>query len=237
MTASLDLGVHLTLTSEWEGYRWRADLDCEPQLGPARRRRLSAAPMPAPCARQLVPEAAEIEMRAQIDRALAAGIDATHIDTHMGAALVPELLAIYLQPRPRVQAAGAAAPRPGELSGPSRPWPESTRSPMSSAVAELEKAGVPIVDHFRMTPGVPSDEAPAAYRNLLATLPQASPSWPFTAMPPGDIEAIVPPRAHWRTDEHRLFASGAPQRWVDEMGIVRVGYRRLRDLYRSAVSG
>ena len=87
-----------------------------------------------------------------------------------------------------------------------------------------------------MTPGVPSDEAPAAYRNLLATSPQASPSWPFTAMLRATSRAIVPPRAHWRTDEHRLFASGAPQRWVDEMGIVRVGYRRLRDLYRSAVA-
>ena len=93
---SLDLGVHLTLTSEWEGYRWRAISTASRSSGlldddgylPRRCRPLRA---------QLVPEAAEVEMRAQIDRALAAGIDATHIDTHMGAALVPELLAIYLR--------------------------------------------------------------------------------------------------------------------------------------------
>jgi hypothetical protein len=229
---SLDLGVHLTLTSEWECYRWRAISTASRSSGlldddgylPRRCRPLRA---------QLVPEAAEIEMRAQIDRALAAGIDATHIDTHMGAALVPELLAIYLR-LGREYKLPVLLPR--DLAsyldrldlGPVDP------QPFASAVAELEKAGVPIVDHFRMTPGVPSDEAPAAYRNLLATLP---PGLAFVALhcnAPGDIEAIVPPRAHWRTDEHRLFASGAPQRWVDEMGIVRVGYRRLRDLYRSA---
>ena len=36
-------------------------------------------------------------MRAQIERALQAGIDVTHLDTHMGAALVPELAEIYVQ--------------------------------------------------------------------------------------------------------------------------------------------
>jgi hypothetical protein len=43
--------------------------------------------------------------------------------------------------------------------------------------------------------------------------------------------------AEWRTDEYRLFGSGEPQRWTEEMGIARASYRRLRDLYRSALAG
>ena len=35
-------------------------------------------------------------MRAQIEAALAAGIDITHLDTHMGAAAAPEFAEIYL---------------------------------------------------------------------------------------------------------------------------------------------
>ena len=42
--------------------------------------------------RHMVPEAAETELRAQIERAITAGIHPTHIDAHMAAAMLPELL-------------------------------------------------------------------------------------------------------------------------------------------------
>ncbi len=40
---------------------------------------------------------AEAEMRAQIERALAMGFDLTHIDTHMGTVLRPDLAKVYLK--------------------------------------------------------------------------------------------------------------------------------------------
>jgi predicted glycoside hydrolase/deacetylase ChbG (UPF0249 family) len=42
--------------------------------------------------RHLVPEAAEAELRTQIERARLAGINPTHIDAHMAAAMLPKLL-------------------------------------------------------------------------------------------------------------------------------------------------
>ncbi len=45
----------------------------------------------------LKPAAAVAELRAQIEMVRAAGVDFTHIDTHMGAALLPELLAQYVE--------------------------------------------------------------------------------------------------------------------------------------------
>src|SRR5512138_455136 len=88
--SQLDLGVHLTLTSEWASYRWAPISTVSRRSGLIDGsgyfwRRL---PMLGP---KVVPEAAEAEMRAQIERALAAGIDVTHLDTHMGAALLPAL--------------------------------------------------------------------------------------------------------------------------------------------------
>ena len=73
-----------------------ADLDREPRLGAARRRRLHVARRAGAqgAGRSL---GGRDELRAQIERALASGIDATHLDTHMGAAAVPELSAIYLR--------------------------------------------------------------------------------------------------------------------------------------------
>jgi chitin disaccharide deacetylase len=228
---TLDLGVHLTLTSEWEGYRWRALSTADPASGlldedgclPRRCRPLRA---------RLVPEAAEIEMRAQIDRALASGIDVTHLDTHMGAALSPELLAITLN-LGRDYRLPVLLPRDIASYLDRLDLGPVEREPYLHAVAGLDAAGFPVVDHFRMTPGVSSAEAPNAYRDLLTTLPAGLTYVALHCNMPGDIETIVPPRAHWRTDEHALFSSGAPAGWIAEAGIVRIGYRALRDLMRA----
>ena len=92
-----DLGLHLTLTSEWKYYKWMPvsgkekvpslvnskgyfynDLDSLGKLGK--------------------PGEVEIELRAQIERAMQAGINVTHLDAHMGCAFFnKEFLKIYLK--------------------------------------------------------------------------------------------------------------------------------------------
>ena len=230
---SLDLGVHLTLTSEWPMYRWgplstvsRASGLIDDQ-GYFPRNCLLLRPT-------LNVEAAEIELRAQIDRALDAGIDATHLDTHMGAALVPELVEVYLRLGreyrlpvllPRELDSYTGVLRMGEI-------PEGIHA---RALAQLDTAGLPVFDRFRMTPGVPSAEADATYRTMIDGLPPGATFFALHCNAPGDIEAIVPPRAHWRTDEYRLFGSGAPRRWMEEAGIRAIGMREVRDLWRVAL--
>src|SRR5690606_30508267 len=82
-TPQANLGPHLTLTSEWKHYKW----------GPVAGR--TAVPGLCDPLGYFWPgvqavykhsnvEEAETEIRAQIDMALAAGIDVTHIDSHMG---------------------------------------------------------------------------------------------------------------------------------------------------------
>jgi predicted glycoside hydrolase/deacetylase ChbG (UPF0249 family) len=92
-----DLGLHLTLTSEWETYRWGsvAPADKVPSLLD------SAGTFPNDeklvAARAKVVEV-ERELRAQIDRALALGIRPTHLDSHMGSLFTtPELIAVYVK--------------------------------------------------------------------------------------------------------------------------------------------
>ena len=78
-----DLGLHLTLTSEWKTYRWGPveSKDKVPSL-------LDPSgylwPEVEPAVRHIKPEEAEREIRAQIERALAMGIHPTHLDSHMG---------------------------------------------------------------------------------------------------------------------------------------------------------
>ncbi len=81
------IGVHLTVTSEWAGYRWGPLTDA-PSLRAAdgRMHRTSEAvhgAVRAAGARGLAELRAELT--AQVDQALAWGIDVTHLDAHMGA--------------------------------------------------------------------------------------------------------------------------------------------------------
>ena len=92
-----DLGIHLTLTSEWKTYRWGpvAAQDQVPSLlDPAGYLWAEAGPVGS----HAKPEEAEREVRAQIEHALKAGIKLTHIDNHMGSLFqTPALLAVYLK--------------------------------------------------------------------------------------------------------------------------------------------
>ena len=89
-----DLGLHLTLTAEWQTFRW----------GPVTPRTLVPS-LVGPdgffystteeFARHAKVEEVEIEVRAQIERAKSVGLDPTHLDAHMHALYAtPQLFAV-----------------------------------------------------------------------------------------------------------------------------------------------
>jgi predicted glycoside hydrolase/deacetylase ChbG (UPF0249 family) len=90
-----DIGLHLTVTSEWSGCRWgplspRAAVsslcDSDGYLWPTTRMFASRAKSAE----------IEIELRAQFERALCSGVFPTHVDCHLHALDIrPELLALY----------------------------------------------------------------------------------------------------------------------------------------------
>ncbi|MEC3909054.1 ChbG/HpnK family deacetylase [Sphingobium sp. CR2-8] len=93
MFDGLPVGVHLTLTSEHAGYRWRS------LTGGASLRDASGF-LPATTATALSQQDLDevrAECRAQVDTAIAWGVDVTHIDTHMDVLHANQaLFAIYL---------------------------------------------------------------------------------------------------------------------------------------------
>ena len=78
-----DLGLHLTLTSEWNLFRWGPVLskDRVPSL---LTRDGYLQPTETEAASRADAREAEAEIRAQIERAKALGIQPTHLDSHMG---------------------------------------------------------------------------------------------------------------------------------------------------------
>lgn len=232
---ALDLGVHLTLNSEWTtGYRW-GPLSTRDQASGLidgegwfwHRPPMTLATMNA--------AAAQMELRTQVEHACRAGLDFTHLDAHMGAALMEPLLSTYIE-------LGFAHNVPVLLPRAEDSYTRSlnltTLPPEQWAdlVADVEARGMPLVDAFRITPGYEpgADEGGRAdlYERILRDLPAGITFFSLHANAPGEIEVINPPRAHWRTFEYAWFQSAAVRELLAAEGIVPIGYRALRDLMR-----
>ena len=223
---SLDLGIHLTLTSEWQHYRWR------PLSTTSRASGLidedgylwrDTASFRA----HLVPEAAEAELRAQIERASAAGIKPTHIDAHMAAAMLPELIEMHVR---LAVDYGVVPVLPRAI----RWAPE--RASYAEAVARLDAAGLPVIDHFRGTLPVEADVVEQRYKETIEGLSPGVTLFARHATVPGEIETIAPEHAGWRTREYALFASGAIGEWLAAGDITPIGYRDIQRVWRETAA-
>jgi hypothetical protein len=93
----VDIGLHLTFTSEWQSYRW----------GPVSPRALVPSlvgpdgyfyPNAQEFAKHAKLDEVELEIRAQMERALAMGLEPSHLDAHMHSLYVtPDLFRVMLK--------------------------------------------------------------------------------------------------------------------------------------------
>lgn len=222
-----DVGVHLTLTSEWDACRWGPLSGPEPDLVDAEgyfHRRNEEA-------RQAAPAAVARELRAQLERALAWGLDVTHLDAHMGAAawppFLPDLVALaaeygvpplYL----RHGAAGWEALGFG---------PEEAQQAAQLGQA-LEARGFPLVDHLRMLPLDVGGDHAALTLELARELPPGITH--FILHPASDTPELRAVARDWpaRVANFEAFRSPELRGELEALGIRLSGYRPLRDLFR-----
>jgi chitin disaccharide deacetylase len=92
----LDAGIHLTLTAEWDLYKWDGIMPSD-QITSLLDSNKYFYPSVEALGKSAKGQEAEKELCAQIDKVIASGINPTHLDTHMGSVLAnPELLKVYL---------------------------------------------------------------------------------------------------------------------------------------------
>jgi len=227
---SLDLGVHLTLNSEWPHYRW----------GPVASRDRVASLLDAQgflprtqveVAKKAKPEEVEIELRAQIEAALAAGIDVTHLDSHMGTVLFPPFVGIYakLASEYRVPAFAArpdaAVLKQAGLAGFERI--------LRGAMEQMEAAGMPVLDAVDLFSLDFEVGAGVAHTSTRLDRIGAGITYLIThpAKDGGEIRAISPD-SHARIFEHEFYGSARGKDEFAKRGIKTVGMRAMRDLMR-----
>lgn len=223
----LDVGVHLTLTSEWDACRWAPVSTVSRASGLIDGDGYFWRDV-ASLRRHLVPEAAEAEMRAQVERALAAGLVPTHVDAHMAAAMLPELLDAHVR---LARDFGLMPILPRSIT-----WaPDPAR--YAAVVAALDRAGAPVVDHCRGTLAVDADGLEDGWSALVSALPPGITHLALHCTQPGDFAAMAPGHDGWRTREYDLFARGFVRDLCAAHGVGVTSTRALQARWREHLAG
>jgi chitin disaccharide deacetylase len=217
----MDLGVHLTLTAEFDSVRWR------PLTGVADNGLCGADGYfwhRVADARKADPAAVEAELRAQIETAYAAGIDVTHLDSHMGTVWHPEFFDIFVK-------LGREYRLPiGITRDMARMGADDER--LQAALDGLVAEGHPEFLTYVTTPFSQPTATEPHYRKMFASLTPGLHFGAFHFTRPGDME-FFSPDIKLRTTEYDMFRDGTAKRLLDEAGITLAGLREYRDAMRA----
>lgn len=225
----IDMGVHATLNAEWEIYRW----------GPVSTREADSGLMDADgyfhqwhpgVYQNAKPEAVAVEVNAQIEKALAAGIDVTHVDSHMGTIINPRFIQSYVQ-------AAAIRLLPNMLSrvgsiGIDMMGTE-TRIANTPILGQLEAMGTPMVDAILSMPLEHSDDHIEVAKKLFGEVPAGITH--FILHPSIDTQELRAIAPDWRARvaNYNAFMSDELKKFIESQDIKLIGYRQIREALRS----
>jgi chitin disaccharide deacetylase len=217
-------GLHLAQTSEWQKYRWGpvASRDQVPGLIDPDGYFWHETPQ---VYSKATPAEALIESRAQIRKALAAGVDVTHLDSHMGVLqYLPAYLEVYLQLAVEFDLPVRMASQAAFDAGGFPQW--------RSRFAEK---GILFTDDFIHDMKYDgADGVKGWWMKRLAELkPGVTEIFIHAGQPTEELKNIT---GSWavRSAEYEAFTHDAEIRaLLEQQGVRRIGYRVIRDLQRS----
>ena len=226
----VDMGVHATLNCEWAPYRWGALSPRGPQSGLLDTDGYLHNTVAAVLA-HATPEEVSNELKAQINTTLQAGIDITHIDSHMGTILTPNYFQDYIQ-QGIANRVPSMLPRTTAVGVESMGATDEQLQSLGPVLDQLESQGYPLIDGIMMMPlDQPEGQLEIAKR-MLSQLPVGVTHFIFhPAMDTPEIRAICP---DWpsRVANYHTFMNPEIQSFLKQENIHPIGYRALRDAMR-----
>ncbi|MCK4848248.1 MAG: polysaccharide deacetylase family protein [Candidatus Heimdallarchaeota archaeon] len=226
-----DIGVHLTLTAEYETYRWRALSSVNPSSG-LLSNDLCLWKTSEEAVEHISQEAAEQEMRAQIDYAIQSGIDITHIDSHMGTVINPKFLPSYLS-LAREYKIPAFFPRLNSEEISALGFGEYTEI-FLNLIDTLEAEGFPLMDQMIIDTG---GEYPDKVQYYCERFKKIKPGLTHFLFHPAkmnpELQSITPKTAKWRNQDYEAFTNPLIRQCVEEFDLHVIGYREIREVFRN----
>lgn len=210
-----DIGVHLTLNAEHASYRWGPVTHAPSLLS-------GEGGFPRDLDdlwEHADPDEVYRELTAQVSRAIAWGIDVTHLAPHLTAiTLRPEFFGIYLDVATEFRL-------PVRL--PSTVSAEQAGFPFRKLAAEQ---GVLFPDHFD------HDWRAGSRERVLSALASLEPGVTELHVQPAidtlEVRALTPHAEQW-IDDLAFVTDDALRTAIDDAGAVLIGYRELRDAMRA----
>jgi len=224
-TPHADLGVHLTLNAEWDRYKWGPVLGRTDVPSLTDERGYLWPDLASVFAHDRLDEV-ELELEAQIEKALASGIDVTHLDCHMGPLhLRPDYHRIYLK-------LAAVYRLPIRLTS----RRVMRQLGMADIVADLDCNGILYPDHF-VHPGPKNlEETESFWAGLLRNLkPGISEIYCHPALAREELKACARDFSQ-RQRDFDFFTAESTRRLLKDEGIELIGYRLLRDKMNKSLS-
>lgn len=221
-----DVGVHCTLNSEWDNFRWGALSTRDAASG-----LLDAGgyffPKSATTQENANPDAVEMELTAQAERALAAGLNITHMDSHMLTLFHERLLPPYLRVAEKYRL-------PAFLLRPDHKFMPELSDEVRTMLRDAEARGMPVFDHFdSLSLRDAENRLQEAQRALNGLPPGLSVIVFHPVRDSAEVRAMAP---DWkcRVADHDLFVNEEFRRMIADAGVQVIGYRVLRDTMRQA---
>ena len=223
-----DLGVHLTLTSEWPTYRW----------GPISTRELESGLIDEegyfqrftwPAMQHGKPAFVQREIEAQVERAVAAGMQPTHADTHMGVLGSEKFMAGYVKMALRKRLPLMLF-RLDEAGWRAAGLNEHAAAQAAGLVQMLDAECVPMLDAIR---GLPLDQPDNRLDQAKAVFSSLQPGITHFIIHPSvdtpELRAITP---DWpsRMADYQTFLSAELKTYLRDIGMQVIGYREIQQI-------
>lgn len=227
-----DLGIHLTLTSEWKTYRWGPISTRDPASGMIDEEGFFHSKAEA-AQEKGDPTAVEMELNAQVERAIQAGIVPTHMDTHMGTVAHPKFMGIY------IQLAMQHRLSPMVFRMDEAGWQAAGMKPdfakmAAEFVQQLEASGLPLLDSLG---GMKLDSDQDRLERTKQAFSNLQPGITHFIIHPSkdtpELRAITP---DWRcrVADYQNFMNEELRQHIQATGVHVIGYRALKEFMPGA---
>jgi hypothetical protein len=217
---SADLGLHLTLTSEWKHYKWGpvSSKDSVPSL--LNKNGYFYATVDS-LVKNASPAEVELELRNQVKKAYRFGINVTHLDAHMGGAMATTaFLEAYIK-------IGREFQLPVFL-------PSEIKDMDGGKVLQMLDDRTVLVNHRTIYPADFKNGSRAFYTDLLKNLgPGVTNLLIHLAFDDDEMRAVTVGfeewGAAWRQADYDFFTSPECEKLLQEQRIVLVEWQEIRD--------
>lgn len=219
-----DFGVHLAHTSEWKTLKW-GPVASKSEVPGLVDPQGYLWPDIASVYKNSTPEQAYIEARAQVKKALAAGIDVTHLDSHMGTLQYNQA---YFQIYRRLAK---------EFDLPLRMGSQELLAAQGGGDqrGQLDADGVVYPDYLIHGDRKPGESIRDYWKRSISALKPGVTELYIHASVAGDEIKHITNSWEDRAAEYELFTKDPEvRRILEAQGVKRIGYRVLRDLQRKA---